>query len=144
MSDTEEGRAQMREELKQKRDKILAEIDRYEDSVETVRAIGNNSLTEDQINELAWLNWKVGTFTDRYNSIKEESQEFLTEMQRSLQAFQSGRGRGMIDEESEEGQKILKAMNNAEMFIDALRVLDLRSLLPSWKPIPISLSSLKR
>jgi hypothetical protein len=120
MSDTEEGRAQMREELKQKRDKILAEIDRYEDSVETVRAIGNNSLTEDQINELAWLNWKVGTFTDRYNSIKEESQEFLTEMQRSLQTFQSGRGRGMIDEESEEGQKILKAMDNAEMFIDAL------------------------
>ena len=121
MSDTEEGRVQMREELKQKRDKILAEIDRYEDSVETVRAIGNNSLTEDQINELAWLNWKVGTFTDRYNSIKEESQEFLTEMQRSLQAFQSGRGRGMIDEESEEGQKILRAMDNAEMFIDALR-----------------------
>lgn len=121
MSDTEEGRAQMREELKQKRDKILAEIDRYEKSVETVRAIGNNSLTEDQINELAWLNWKVGTFTDRYNSIKEESQEFLAEMQGSLQAFQSGRGRGMIDEKSEEGQKILKAMDNAEMFIDALR-----------------------
>ena len=121
MSETEEGRRQMREELSKKRDKILAEIDRYEKSVETVRAIGNNSLTEDQVNELAWLNWKVGTFTDRYNSIKEESQEFLTEMQRSLQAFQSGRGRGMIDEESEEGQKILKAMDNAEMFIDALR-----------------------
>ena len=121
MSETEEGREQMREELSKKRDKILAEIDRYEKSVETVRAIGNNSLTEDQVNELAWLNWKVGTFTDRYNSIKEESQEFLTEMQRSLQAFQSGRGRGMIDEESEEGQKILKAMDNAEMFIDALR-----------------------
>lgn len=121
MSDTEEGRAQMREELKQKRDKILTEIDKYEKSVETVRAIGNNSLTEDQINELAWLNWKVGTFTDRYNSIKEESQEFLAEMQGSLQAFQSGRGRGMIDEKSEEGQKILKAMDNAEMFIDALR-----------------------
>ena len=121
MSNTEEGRAQMREELKQKRDKVLAEIDRYEKSVETVRAIGNNSLTEDQINELAWLNWKVGTFTDRYNSIKEESQEFLAEMQGSLQAFQSGRGRGMIDEKSEEGQKILKAMDNAEMFINALR-----------------------
>lgn len=121
MSETEEGREQMRGELSKKRDKILAEIDRYEKSVETVRAIGNNSLTEDQVNELAWLNWKVGTFTDRYNSIKEESQEFLTEMQRSLQAFQRGRGRGMIDEESKEGQKILKAMDTAEMFIDALR-----------------------
>lgn len=121
MSDTEDGRAQMREELSNKRDKILSEIDRYEKSVETVRAIGNNSLSEDQVNELAWLNWKVGTFTSRYNSIKEESQEFLTKMQRGLQAFQNGRGSGLIDEESEEGQKVLKAMDNAGLFINALK-----------------------
>lgn len=121
MSDTEEGRTQMREELKQKRDKILTEINRYEKSIETVRAIGNNSLTEDQVNELAWLNWKVGTFTGRYNSIKEESQEFLSKMERGVQAFQMGRGSGMIDEESEEGKKILKSMDNANKLIYALR-----------------------
>lgn len=121
MSDTEEGRAQMREELKQKRDKILSEIDKYEKSVETVRAIGNNSLTEDQVNELAWLNWKVGMFTDRYNSIKAENEEVLTDIQNSIQAFQRGRGRGMIDEESDEGKKLIKAMENTEEFISALR-----------------------
>lgn len=75
MSDTEEGRQQMREELAKKRDKILHEIDQYEKSVETVRAIGNNSLTEDQVNELAWLNWKTKIFEDRYGSLKSEIQE---------------------------------------------------------------------
>ena len=121
MSDTEEGRAQMREELIKKRDKILSEIDKYEKSVETVRAIGNNSLTEDQVNELAWLNWKVGMFTDRYNSIKAENEEVLADIQNSIQAFQRGRGRGMIDEESDEGKKLIKAMENTEEFISALR-----------------------
>lgn len=119
MSDTEEGRALMREELIKKRDKILSEIDKYEKSVETVRAIGNNSLTEDQVNELAWLNWKVKMFTDRYESIKVD--EVLTDMQNSIQAFQRGRGRGMIDEESDEGKKLIKAMENTEEFIGALR-----------------------
>lgn len=121
MSDTEEGRAQMREELIKKRDKILSEIDKYEKSVETVRAIGNNSLTEDQVNELAWLNWKVGMFTDRYNSTKAENEEVLTDIQNSIQAFQRGRGRGMIDEESDEGKKLIKAMENTEEFINVLR-----------------------
>lgn len=121
MSDTEEGRAQMREELIKKRDKILSEIDKYEKSVETVRAIGNNSLTEDQVNELAWLNWKVGMFTDRYNSIKAENEEVLTDIQNSIQAFQRGRGRGMIDEGSDEGKKLIKAMENTEEFINVLR-----------------------
>ena len=121
MSSTEEGRAEMRKELSKKRDKILSEIDKYESSIETVRAIGNNSLNEDQVNELAWLNWKVGMFTDRYNSIKEENSEFLSAMSQGLRAFHRGVGRGMIDEESEEGKNILKAMDNAEMFIDALQ-----------------------
>lgn len=121
MSETEEGRGQMREELSKKRDKILSEIDKYEKSVETVRAIGNNSLTEDQVNELAWLNWKVGMFTDRYNSIKAENEEVLTDIQNSIQAFQRGRGRGMIDEESDEGKKLIKAMENTEEFISVLR-----------------------
>ena len=121
MSDTEEGRAQMREELIKKRDKILSEIDKYEKSVETVRAIGNNSLTEDQVNELAWLNWKVRMFTDRYNSIKAENEEVLTDIQNSIQAFQRGRGRGMIDEESDKGKKLIKAIENTEEFISVLR-----------------------
>lgn len=121
MSDTEEGREQMRKELTDKKNKIISEIDKYEKSVESVRTIGNNSLSEDQVNELAWLNWKVGVFTDRYTSIKNENQEFLTKLHTALQSFQRGRGQHGIDKDSKEGKQILKAMDNAELFIDALR-----------------------
>lgn len=72
LSDTEEGREQMREDLVKKRDKMIKAVDDYEQSVNLVRGIANNSLNDDQINELAWLHWKGKQFTDRYNSIKEE------------------------------------------------------------------------
>ena len=121
MSSTEEGRAKMREELTKKRDKILSQIDKYEKSVEAVRAASNNSLTEDQVNELAWLNWKVGMFSDRYNAIKEDNHEFLTETTKGIQAFLNGRGRGMVDEEAEEGKNIIKAMETTKQFINILQ-----------------------
>lgn len=121
MSSTKEGRAEMREELSKKRDRILSEVDRYESSIETVRAIGNNSLNEDQVNELAWLNWKVGMFTDRYNSVKEENREFLIKLYEGIQTFKSGMYRDVIDERTEEGSNILASMDNAEKFIEALQ-----------------------
>ena len=73
MSETEEGRQQMRYELKKKRDKILSQIDAYTDSLDRVRGIGNNSLTDDQVNELAWLDWKVGQFNDRLKQVTSEA-----------------------------------------------------------------------
>lgn len=73
MSETEEGRQQMRYELKKKRDKILSQIDAYTDSLDKVRGIGNNSLTDDQVNELAWLDWKVGQFNDRLKQVTSEA-----------------------------------------------------------------------
>lgn len=120
MSDTEEGRTQMRKELSNKRDKILSEIDKYEKSVEAVRALGNNSLNEDQVNELAWLNWKVGMFTDRYNSIKSENQEFLRNLENGVQNFLNGEGREAVDEESEDGKKIISAVENSKKFLNYL------------------------
>lgn len=73
MSETEEGRQQMRYELNKKRDKILSQIDAYTDSLDKVRGIGNNSLTGDQVNELAWLDWKVGQFNDRLKQVTSEA-----------------------------------------------------------------------
>lgn len=73
MSETEEGRQQMRYELNKKRDKILSQIDAYTDSLDKVRGIGNNSLTDDQVNELAWLDWKVGQFNDRLKQVTSEA-----------------------------------------------------------------------
>lgn len=116
MSDTEYGRYQMRIELAQKRDKILKEIDNYEKSVREVRAIGNNSLTEDQVNELAWLNWKVGQFDSRFSNIKEDNEYTFTMFSNALLNF-----RDSIDEESEEGQKWMKSVNNLIDFMSYLQ-----------------------
>ena len=121
MSDTEEGRAEMRNKLNAKRDKILKEIDRYEDSVETARAISNDGLSEDQINELAWLHWKIGAFAERYDSIKKEQTSFLDALQKSVDGFLNGNEKFMLDESTEEGKNIAKAMGNLSSFLNALR-----------------------
>lgn len=73
MSETEEGRQQMKYELNKKRDKILSQINAYTNSLDKVRGIGNNSLTDDQVNELAWLDWKVGQFNDRLEQVTSEA-----------------------------------------------------------------------
>ena len=83
MSSTEEGRTKMREELAKKRDSILNGIDEYVKSVTRVRGIANGSLSESQIQELAWLHWKGQRFKERYQSIKADNDNFL-------QAFESG------------------------------------------------------
>lgn len=87
MSDTEEGRKKMKEELIKKRDKILSEIDRYEKSVRKIRAIGNNSLDEDRVENLAWLDWKIGTFESRYESLKDKQLNFLNTLATSINNF---------------------------------------------------------
>lgn len=116
MSDSEEGRDFMRQELSKKRDKILSEIDNYEKSVEEVRAIGNNSLDEDQVNELAWLNWKIGRFDERFANIKEENSELFTSLSNGILNFKDA-----IDEKSEEGKKWLNVTNNLNNFISYLQ-----------------------
>lgn len=140
MSDTEEGRNQMRRELIDKKNTILSEIDNYQKSVEAVRAIGNNSLTEDQVNELAWLNWKVGRFNDRFGSIKEENNELFTIIGNDLLNF-----RDSIDEKSEEGKKWLKTVNNYIDFISYLQgsksALDLANRIGNNKKLMESLAS---
>lgn len=87
MSETPEGREQMREDLKAKRDKILYEIGEYEKSVEAVRAVSNNSLPDDQVNELAWLYWKGKMFNNRYRQIQKKQEENLTGMLNASQRY---------------------------------------------------------
>ena len=89
MSSSEEGKKKMRKELIKKRDKILSEINKYEDAIADIKGFTNNSLSNDQANELAWLNWKVGIFTDRYKNIKEDNRAFLSKLQKGIADFKS-------------------------------------------------------
>lgn len=84
MSETEEGRQQMKYELNKKRDKILSQIDAYTDSLDKARGIGNNSLTDDQVNELAWLDWKVGQFNDRLEQVTSKANAPFTSIKEGV------------------------------------------------------------
>lgn len=116
MSETEEGRQQMKYELNKKRDKILSQIDAYTDSLDRVRGIGNNSLTDDQVNELAWLDWKVGQFNDRLEQVTSEAnapfksiKEGVDYMIQSLEKeHDSIINDGDKDKKDEKGNNILK------------------------------------
>lgn len=74
MSMSEDNQQKMREKLSQKRDKILTQIDNYAKSVQAVRSIGNNSLTDEQEQELAWLDWKSRQFESRYKEITNDTE----------------------------------------------------------------------
>lgn len=121
MASTEEGQKKMKEIINQRKQEISDGIDSYTEALEAARRIGNNSLSADQVAELAWLKWKMDKFEDRFNSVKEKDLEKLGDLQNAITAFKRGRGRGMIDEESEEGQNILKSLDTVEFFIELLR-----------------------
>lgn len=122
MADTEKGRAEMREKLTQKRDAILKGIDDYEKALTEVRTIANSSLDDDQTRELAWLKWKIGKFEDRFKSIKEDNAEDINALAKAVEAFLGGRGRGMVDEESNEGKIIINNMEVLSTFLDLLNM----------------------
>lgn len=68
---SQEDKDNMRKALIEKRDKLKNAISNYEESLTIVRNLvnGSKNVSEDEVNELAWLYWKMGRFTDRYNEI---------------------------------------------------------------------------
>jgi len=76
MTDTEEGTEKMRQELIEKRDKALKGIEQYVQSYQKVVSNVGDKLNDDQLNELAWLDWKVNAFSERYNEVKDKVKPF--------------------------------------------------------------------
>ena len=77
MPSTEEGKKKMREKLKERKDHLLKQMDNYKKAIGTVRYMTNGSLSPDQEDELAWLLWKSGRFTERAKEVKERYGEGL-------------------------------------------------------------------
>lgn len=112
MVESEEGRQQMRKELKKQQQDTLNAIDRYEKSLERVRQISNNSLTNDQTAELAWLHWKQSQFEDRFKDIKSDNEELFNkmaeEMQRVSDEYQGALDDTVSDDQLQEEKKRLE------------------------------------
>lgn len=121
MSDTEDGRQKMRQELSKRRDSILESIDEYEQSLADVRYIAGNALDDDQTRELAWLDWKGKQFTKRFNDVRQDVTSFATRLVDTINAFKRGRGRGMLDENTEEGRNIATQIETFGTLLNFLR-----------------------
>ena len=67
MSETKEGKAEMKRLLKEKQETLNTEIDDYVASLDSVRAQVNNSLDESQVRELAWIDWKGKQWSRRFD-----------------------------------------------------------------------------
>ena len=139
MSDTEDGRAEMRSKLAEKRDKILNQVSNYEKALNTVRGIANNSLNSDQLNELAWLSWKVDRFDERFKEVTNEAQSpfksisaGLHEMKEALknerfyltESDKDAEGNSIL----EQNEKMLKSVENSKNLIDRVLRGDVSSL----------------
>jgi hypothetical protein len=88
-------------------------------------------LSNDQVNELAWLSWKVGVFSDRYKNIKEDNSTFLSKLQKGIANFKSD-SKDILDISTEEGKNINKAFDVTEEFIEKLQSADSPLQLSSW------------
>ena len=119
--DGEAGAQQMREELIKKRDQILAQIANYETAVRETRSIANDSLTQDQIEELAWLHWKGSRFKERYTQMKEDFPTFYTALTENLNDWE--KALETLHEEGAEPEHIKnlkQTITLTRMFIDKI------------------------
>ena len=91
---TAQGQEVMRQKLIERRDQLLKNMRNYTASSEAIRQRFGNSLTEDQIGELTWLDWKIKAFTERFNSIKNGQNENINSIIKAIDAFQRGVGQG--------------------------------------------------
>lgn len=148
MSSTPEGREKMRADLIQRRDAQLNALDLFEQSLEEVQQISHNGLNDSETSELAWLNWKLKTFKTRYGELSEKNENYLNEINKAIEQFQyrqsgklledvnnerinqgkrklSGRAvnkyKPIVDEDTEEGKKILQYLNTLQEYIGDLK-----------------------
>ena len=107
---------EMRQKLNRAKEKILDEVDAYKTSVDIIRnyAAGNPNVTEEEINELAWMHWKTSRFDRRASEIKQDNAEQFTLIAQALEDFKK-KQQEIIDKEEESTEGLsAAAMSVAE------------------------------
>ena len=107
---------EMRQKLNKAKEKMLDEVDAYKTSVDIIRnyAAGNPNVTEEEINELAWMHWKTSRFDRRASEIKQDNAEQFTLIAQALEDFKK-KQQEVIDREEESTEDLsAAAMSVAE------------------------------
>ena len=119
--DGEEGATEMREDLIKKRDQILTQIANYETAIRETRSIANESITDDQLNELAWLHWKATRFKERYTQMKEDFPTFYSALSENLDEWEEALNHLAEEEElPKDLQDVKKTVSVVRQFIDKI------------------------
>ena len=102
---------EMRQKLNRAKEKMLDEVDAYKTSVDIIRnyAAGNPNVTEEEINELAWMHWKTSRFDRRASEIKQDNAEQFTLIAQALEDFKK-KQQEVIDREEESTEGLSAAV----------------------------------
>ena len=107
---------EMRKKLAERRDEMLEKIDAYKNSVDIIRnyAAGNPNVTEEEVNELAWMHWKVNRFDSRADEIKKRNAEKFILLSQALEEY-NRKQQEILDEQEESTEGLsAAAMSVAE------------------------------
>ena len=81
----------MKEKLNKAKERMLEEIESYKSSVDLMRnyAAGSPHVTEEKLNELAWMHWKTNRFSSRVNEIKTDNADKFILIAQALEDFKA-------------------------------------------------------
>lgn len=109
------GLSQMREDLIEKRDNVINNINKYEEALNVVNNLALGDLSYHQKNELAWLYWKREKLNERFNSLRDQYKYDLISLRSGIGHFKNEN----VDH-SENGEKIRKILDSLESGIRAV------------------------
>lgn len=124
---TDENREFMKKELTAKREKLLSQLNSYVESVDKVQSLtGSEFGTSEAVSELAWLDWKIKRFQERYNEMQTENTPAFTSLKNSLQEYKKVYEEQLVELQKNENQpeykeaikQVQKAVNNVTGLIE--------------------------
>lgn len=131
---TDEKREKMRSKLIEHRDDILKQLNAYNESVDKIHNMGIGDIASaDQMSELAWLDWKVGRFADRFKTLRGETKDsfgtILKALDDNIEVFESSikeqeessdKDTPAVKQLIEEEKKILGGYKSAKTYVQTL------------------------
>ena len=121
----EENRNLIKQELIKKRDEFIKQINNYSESVDAVQSFGvSENMSESETNELAWLYWKIGRFSDRFSDMQKENKPAYESLLKSVTNWQTDVNKDLQDlKESKAPQAVIDRLEKFSKNLDNIHTL---------------------
>ena len=119
----EENRNLIKQELIKKRDDFIEQINNYSKSVDRIQSFGvSENMSESETNELAWLDWKIGRFSDRFSKMQEENKPAYQSLLESIANIDINKDRQYL-KENDAPQELVDSLEKFAEHIDNIHTL---------------------